>query len=232
MLELNQVRKDYRDQSQTVTAVVVEKLCVKAGEQLALVGSSGSGKTTLLHLISGLLTPTNGEIVFAGTNISVMSEIWRDSWRATTVGYVFQKLNLLPSLNILDNLLLPMSFAGVIPKHERRQWALKLLEIIGLADRINSRPQRLSMGEQQRVAIARAIVNKPRLILADEPTASLDYNNSMLVIELLRQLAQENNSILLVATHDRQVMDRFAQIYTLGRTEGKVDNDAVCGSLA
>ncbi|SMC74817.1 ABC transporter ATP-binding protein [Sporomusa malonica] len=232
MLELNQVRKDYRDQSQTVTAVVIDKLCVKAGAQLALVGPSGSGKTTLLHLISGLLTPTSGEIIFAGTNISGMSERWRDSWRATTVGYVFQRLNLLPSLNIVDNLLLPMSFAGVIPEQERRQWAIKLLGIVGLADRINSRPQRLSMGEQQRVAIARAIVNKPRLILADEPTASLDHDNSILVIELLRQLAQENNSILLVATHDRQVIDQFPQVYSLGRTEGKVNTGAVCGSLA
>jgi putative ABC transport system ATP-binding protein len=232
MLEVNQVRKDYRDGVKTITAVTVDSLVVKAGEQLALAGPSGSGKTTLLHLISGLLTPTGGEIKFDGAAISAMPEVWRDAWRAKTVGYVFQRLNLLPSLDILNNLLVAMSFAGVIPGKQQRQRAVDLLAAVGLANRLTSRTHQLSMGEQQRVAIARAVVNKPRLILADEPTASLDYDNSMVALALLKQLALETDSILLVSTHDQHIMGLFDRICQLERAEGMVKLCAADGSLA
>ncbi len=232
MLELNQVRKEYRDGTQTVTAVAVDSLTIKAGEQLALVGPSGSGKTTLLHLISGLLTPTNGEIKFDNITVSSMPEAWRDSWRANMVGYVFQKLNLLASLSVLDNLLVAMSFANAISKKEQRQWAMQLLERVGLADRVSSLPYRLSMGEQQRVAVARAVVNRPRLILADEPTASLDQDNGLRALKLLCQLAEENNSILLVSTHDRQIMKQFERIFPLRQSKRQVIAGAAYSSLA
>lgn len=232
MLELNQVRKEYRDGTQTVTAIAVDSLAIKAGEQVALVGPSGSGKTTLLHLISGLLTPTSGEINFDNITVSSMSEARRDTWRANTVGYVFQKLNLLPSLSVLDNLLVAMSFASAIAKKDRQQWAGYLLARVGLADRANSLPYRLSMGEQQRVAVVRAVVNRPRLILADEPTASLDQDNGLRALELLCQLAWETDSILLVATHDRHIMQQLDQVYPLMQSKGQVIDSAAYSSLA
>lgn len=232
MLEVNQVRKEYRDVLQTVTAVAVDNLIIKDGEQVALVGPSGSGKTTLLHLISGLLTPTTGGIKFDDITISDMAETWRDIWRAKAIGYVFQRLNLLASLNILDNLLVAMSFANTIPKKERRQWASQLLAQVNLSDKLGKFPYQLSMGEQQRVAVARAVINKPRLILADEPTASLDQENALLVLTMLRQFAKESNSILLVSTHDRQIISQFEQICVLRKPEKELMGSATCDSLA
>jgi putative ABC transport system ATP-binding protein len=232
MLEVNQVRKEYRDVLQTVTAVAVDSLIIKDGEQVALVGPSGSGKTTLLHLISGLLTPTTGWIKFDDITISDMAETWRDIWRAKAIGYVFQRLNLLASLNILDNLLVAMNFANTIPKKERRQWASQLLAQVNLSDKLGKFPHQLSMGEQQRVAVARAVINKPRLILADEPTASLDQENALLVLTMLRQFAKDSNSILLVSTHDRQIISQFEQICVLRKPEKELMGSATCDSLA
>ncbi|MDU4961785.1 MAG: ABC transporter ATP-binding protein [Sporomusaceae bacterium] len=232
MLEISQVRKDYRDGAKTITAVAINSLTIQAGEQVALAGPSGSGKTTLLHLISGLLTPSSGKIYFEGSVISAMPEPRRDAWRASTVGYVFQKLNLLTGLNVLDNLLLAMSFSGAIPRSRQRQRATDLLAAVGLADRVKSGVRQLSMGEQQRVAIARAVANRPKLILADEPTASLDADNSLAALTLLKQLAREAGSILLLSTHDRQVMNSFDRICRLERAERSVSRHAADGSLA
>jgi len=232
MLELNQVRKEYRDVLQTITAVAVDHLMIQAGEQVALVGPSGSGKTTLLHLISGLMTPTAGEIKFDGITISAMPETWRDTWRGTAVGYVFQRLNLLASLTVMDNLLVAMSFASAIPKKQQRQWAIQLLDQVKLSDKLNKFPYELSMGEQQRVAVARAVINKPRLILADEPTASLDQDNGLLVLDMLRQFAKEADSILLVSTHDQHIMRQFERTCSLRPGEKEVIGSAICDRLA
>ncbi len=232
MLELNQVRKEYRDGPQTVTAVAVDRLIIQAGEQVALVGPSGSGKTTLLHLISGLLTPTSGEIKLDDIAVSALPETQRDAWRANTVGYVFQKLNLLASLNVLDNLLAAMSFAGAIPKNQQRQWASRLLAQVGLTGKLDKFPHQLSMGEQQRVAVVRAVINKPRLILADEPTASLDQDNGLRVLDLLRRFAEGSDSILLIATHDRQIMNQFKRICPLRQPEKGGSGNAASDSLA
>jgi len=232
MLEVNQVRKEYRDVDRAVTAVTVDSLIIQNGEQVALVGPSGCGKTTLLHLISGLLTPTTGEIKVDDITISAMKETWRDTWRATAVGYVFQRLNLLGSLSVLDNLLVAMSFARVIPKKEQRQWAHELLTQVKLSDKMGKFPHELSMGEQQRVAVARAVINKPRLMLADEPTASLDQDNAMLVLEMLRQFATLSGSILVVSTHDKQIMSQFERICFLRQESKGVIDSATCDSLA
>ncbi|SFL34897.1 ABC transporter ATP-binding protein [Pelosinus propionicus] len=232
MLELNQVRKEYRDVLQTITAVAVDHLMIQTGEQIALVGPSGSGKTTLLHLISGLLTPTAGEIKFNDIVLSSMLETWRDTWRAKAVGYVFQKLNLLSSLTVLDNLLVAMSFANVIPKKEQRQWAIQLLDQVGVSDKLGKFPHQLSMGEQQRVAAARAVINKPSLILADEPTASLDQDNGLLVLDMLRRFAKESGSTLVVSTHDRQIMNQFERICSLRKQSEEVIGSATSNRLA
>ncbi|WP_312517904.1 ATP-binding cassette domain-containing protein [Anaerospora sp.] len=228
MLEVIHVRKEFRDGRQIITAVNVDNLVVETGEQLALVGPSGSGKTTLLHLLSGLLTPTSGEIKYNNIKISAMPERWRDTWRSHTVGYVFQKLNLLNSLTILDNLLAAMSFSDAIDKQDQLAWASHLLDQVGLADRLHSFPRQLSMGEQQRVAIARAVVNRPWLILADEPTASLDQANGQRVLALLRQLAKSSNSTLLVSSHDSQIIDQFQRVVPLRQ----VNTHAAYHSLA
>ncbi len=232
MLEINQVRKEYRDVLQTITAVAVDHLRIATGEQIALVGPSGSGKTTLLHLISGLLIPTTGEIKFNEIILSSMPETWRDTWRAKAVGYVFQKLNLLPSLRVRDNLLVAMSFANVIPKKEQQQWAIQLLDQVGVSDKLDKFPHQLSMGEQQRVAAARAVVNKPSLILADEPTASLDQDNGLLVLDMLRQFAKESGSTLVVSTHDRQIMNQFERICFLRKPSEEVSGSATSNRLA
>ncbi|EIW18879.1 MULTISPECIES: ABC transporter ATP-binding protein [Pelosinus] len=232
MLELNQVRKEYRDVLQTITAVAVDHLMIQTGEQIALVGPSGSGKTTLLHLISGLLTPTAGEIKFNDIVLSSMPETWRDTWRAKAVGYVFQKLNLLSSLTVLDNLLVAMSFANVIPKKDQRQWAIQLLDQVGVSDKLGKFPHQLSMGEQQRVAAARAVINKPSLILADEPTASLDQDNGLLVLDMLRQFAKESGSTLVVSTHDRQIINQFERICSLRKQPEEVIGSATSNRLA
>ena len=232
MLEINQVKKEYRDVLQTITAVAVDHLMIQTGEQVAVVGPSGSGKTTLLHLISGLLTPTAGEIKFNDIVISSMPETWRDTWRAKAVGYVFQKLNLLPSLTVLDNLLVAMSFANVIPKKEQRQWASQLLDQVRLSNKLAKFPHQLSMGEQQRVAAARAVINKPSLILADEPTASLDQDNGVLVLDMLRQFAKESGSILVISTHDRQIMNQFERICSLRKQSEEVIGSATSNRMA
>jgi len=232
MLEVNQVRKEYSDVDRTVTAVAVDSLIIQNGEQIALVGPSGCGKTTLLHLISGLLTPTTGEIKFDDIIVSAMKETWRDTWRATAVGYVFQRLNLLASLSVLDNLLVAMSFASAIPKKEQQQWAHQLLIQVKLSEKMGKFPHQLSMGEQQRVAVARAVINKPKLILADEPTASLDQDNAMLVLDMLRQFAKQSGSILVVSTHDKQIMSQFERICSLRQKAKGVIDSATCDSLA
>ena len=232
MLEVSQVRKEYYDVSLAITAVVVDKLIVQKGEQVALVGPSGCGKTTLLHLISGIMTPTTGEIKFNDIRISAMPDIWRDTWRATAVGYVFQKLNLLSSLNVLDNLRVAMSFANIIPKNEQHQWASHLLEQVNLSDKRGKFPHQLSMGEQQRVAVVRAVINKPSLILADEPTASLDEDNGLLVLDMLRQFAKKSNSILLVSTHDRRIINQFERTFSIRKEEKEVIGSATSNSMA
>lgn len=225
MLEIKQLRKEYRDQAQTVTAVQVEHFTLQPGEKVALTGPSGYGKTTLLHLISGLLTPTEGEIKLAGVTVSALPEARRDEWRAAHVGYVFQKFNLLGNLTVLENLLVAMLLAGTVPMAARKERALSLLAEVGLDGRGNQLPRQLSMGEQQRVAIVRAVVNSPSLILADEPTASLDQANGHRVLELLLRLADEVNSMLLVATHDPQVMALFSRHFSLQAPERE---DALC----
>ena len=215
MLSLHQVQKIYGNGDQALPVVSVDTLTIPAGRQAVLAGPSGSGKTTLLHLLSGLLLPTTGEISFDGTVISSLPETGRDQWRANTVGYVFQSLNLLSSLSVLDNLLAAMSFSQAVPRPRQRQRALDLLEQVKLADKQDRYPGQLSMGEQQRVAVARAVVNAPLLLLADEPTASLDQANGKLVLEILQTFAARSGSILLVSTHDPGVMEQFSTVYQM-----------------
>lgn len=191
---------------------------VKDGERLALVGKSGSGKSTLLNAIAGIVAIRQGSLNVNGVELARLSEPERDDFRAANIGYVFQTFNLLQGLTAFENVLVAMSFAKKIPNAKAR--AKALLERVGLGEKLNRKPRELSVGEQQRVAIARAIANDPRVILADEPTANLDEQNTEIVLNLLKEVASENNRILLLVTHERDVaasLPRAVELKSINR---------------
>jgi putative ABC transport system ATP-binding protein len=181
-------------------------------EHCALIGPSGVGKTTLLHVLAGILRPTSGSVTLDGEVLYPAADR-DDRWRASRIGVIPQLLHLLPSLSALDNVRLAQYFIG----NAEGDTARALLTDLGLQARLDARPERLSVGEQQRVAIARAIVNKPRLLLADEPTSSLDDSNSERAIEQLFEAARMTGALLVVATHDARIRDRFARQVHLAR---------------
>lgn len=189
---------------------------IDPGQQVALAGRSGSGKTTLLNLIAGILRPNAGRIDVAGRDVAAMSEPQRDRWRAQHIGYVFQTFNLLQGYTALENVALGMMFGrGVDLAYARR-----LLQRVGLADRVDYRPRQLSVGQQQRVAIARALANHPSLVLADEPTGNLDQAHAAEAMTLIRDLCRENNAALLLVTHDRELLDQFEHVEQLANING------------
>ncbi len=183
-------------------------------EHCVLVGASGTGKTTLLHILAGILRPTSGQVTLDGETLYPLVG-HEDRWRARRIGLVPQKLHLLASLNALDNVRLAQYLVGDSVHAEARA----LLTDLGLQQRLHARPEHLSEGEQQRVAIARAIVNKPRLLLADEPTSSLDDQNTEQAIELLFEAARRTGALLVVATHDARIRERFARQVHLNGTQ-------------
>ena len=177
---------------------------IRRGETVALLGRSGSGKSTLLNLIGGIDTPTAGEVILDGTSLSALSEQGRTLFRRRHIGLVFQSFNLIPTLTVMENLLLPLELNGTTGKSARAA-AQDLLGKVGLADRAGAYPDRLSGGEQQRVAVARAVVHDPALLLADEPTGSLDAETGARVLELLFGLARNDGRTMLVVTHSDAV---------------------------
>jgi len=178
---------------------------------VALSGASGLGKTTLLHLIAGILRPDAGSIRLAGQEVTALGEASRDRLRALTLGYIFQTFNLLPGFTCLENVLLGMSF-GPGPD---RTFAEQLLRRVGLGERLHHRPRQLSTGQQQRVAVARALANRPKLVLADEPTGNLDAANSREALRLIREACAENGAALLLVSHDREVLAAFDRVIPL-----------------
>ncbi len=177
---------------------------IRPGEAVALLGRSGSGKSTLLNLIAGIDLPTAGEVLVAGTNLTRLSEQERTLYRRRRIGLVFQAFNLIPTLTVIENLLLPLELNGATGGGARAA-ALALLGEVGLADRSDTYPDRLSGGEQQRVAVARAVVHDPVLLLADEPTGSLDAETGARVLELLVGLARKEKRTMVVVTHNDAV---------------------------
>jgi len=188
-------------------------LAVRAGETLALVGRSGSGKTTLLNLISGIELPDSGEVWVGDTCLSALNERERTLFRRHHLGFVFQFFNLIPTLTVLENVLLPLELSGRIEARRRR--ALDLLEEVGLAERRDSYPDRLSGGEQQRVAVVRAIVHEPLLLLADEPTGNLDEESGQTVLALFRNLVQRTDTTMVMVTHSREVASLADRVYRM-----------------
>ena len=212
VLSLHNLRKSYREAGGSKLDVIqIGQFELGAGEQTALVGASGSGKSTLLNLIAGILLPDAGEVNVNGTDITKLPEAQRDRFRAGNIGYVFQSFNLLQGFTALENVLLGQMF-GTGGNGNR---AVQLLKSVGLESRLHHKPRALSVGEQQRVAIARALVNAPPLVLADEPTGSLDEKNGAGVLDLLRQVCADGKHTLLLVTHDPQVMKSFDRVVRL-----------------
>jgi len=195
-------------------------LSLPTGSFSAIMGKSGSGKTTLLHLISALEAPTSGSLFFEGEEISAFSEDRLALWRRQHIGLVFQAFHLIPTLSALENVAFPL-YPMKLPSEERRERARARLEQVGLGHRLDHRPSRLSGGEQQRVAIARALVNRPTLILADEPTGNLDKKSGEETLELFRKLNEEEGVAVIVVTHDRDVAAVAKRRFTMldGRLE-------------
>jgi len=209
LLQLTGLKKDYKGPDglrQTIIDLPI--FAMEPQQQIGLAGESGSGKTTLLHLIAGILKPTAGSILLAGKNVAVLSESERDRWRALNVGYVFQTFNLLPAFTCLENVLLGMAFG---PGSDRGA-AESLLKRVGLGNRLNHHPRQLSTGQQQRVAVARALANRPKLVLADEPTGNLDATNGREVLRLIRETCSESGAALLLVSHDRTALSQFETV--------------------
>lgn len=212
-LELRNVMKSYQEPGGGRLPVLnIASFSLAAGEQVCLVGSSGGGKTTLLNIIAGITSVDSGEVKIDGTDLTRLPEAARDRFRAERLGYVFQTFNLLPAFTALENVLLGMSFGG---RRADRARALELLELVGLKHRLHHKPAQLSVGEQQRTSVARALVNSPRLLLADEPTANVDAANQQTVLDLLRNSCRERNVSLLLVTHAPEVSGQFDRVEKL-----------------
>jgi putative ABC transport system ATP-binding protein len=204
--------------STTAPVLTFPDLTVNAEDKILLLGDSGCGKTSLLSVIAGLLQPTSGKVFIQGKDIYKMGARERDDLRGKKFGFVFQTLHLLPSLTIAQNILLAADMVGIVPPADRLK---NLLLSLGLSDKADSKPTELSQGQQQRAALARAIFNFPALIIADEPTSSLDDRNAMIVMDLLEQQAKESGSALLVATHDHRIKNRFDRVINLSSVSQK-----------
>jgi putative ABC transport system ATP-binding protein len=209
LVETNNLMKHYRMGDTFVRALDGVSIRVESGEFLALLGASGSGKSTLLNLIAGLDRPTSGSLRIDGSDIASMSPEDLSRHRRQNVGIIFQSFNLVSTMSALENVTLSMMFAGV-PRAEREQRGEQLLESMGLGGRQRHRPSELSGGEQQRVAISRALANKPRLLLADEPTGNLDSRTSREIMQLLQGLNEREGKAVILVTHDANLAAQYA----------------------
>lgn len=208
MISLTSVAHRY-DQQQDIR---FEDWQIDAGSQWLLLGASGSGKSTLLHILTGILKPTQGTVTLKETSIYDLSSKALDQFRGRNIGIVFQRPHLIKSLSISENLVIAQSFAK-LPTDLKR--VNEVLDALGIAHKKNAYPDQLSQGQLQRVSIARAVINKPALLIADEPTSSLDDNNAAVVLDLLMQQSGANQATLVVATHDKRVKDAFKHTYEL-----------------
>lgn len=222
MIVAKDLTKIYQVGASEVRAVAGLNLEIDRGEFLSIMGPSGSGKTTLLNLLGCLDVPTTGQVLIDGENVGSLPASVRTRIRRERIGFVFQEFNLLPSLNARENVELPLRYMGVRgPERHRR--ALDALEKVGLGERAAHRPSQMSGGEQQRVAIARALVTGPVLVLADEPTGELDTENTMRIMELMRELNRELGQTFAIVTHDPMVSDYTRRVVIL--RDGKVEKD-------
>jgi putative ABC transport system ATP-binding protein len=217
-LHLQNLKKNYVGPDGSVVPVIdIEDLAIGDDQQVALIGTSGSGKTTLLHLIAGIVPPDDGRILYAfpgepPIDLAHLDEARRDVFRGSHIGYIFQTHHLLAGFTALENVLLGMSFTG---RRADREWAVHLLKEVGLGNRLDYLPAKLSVGQQQRVAVARALANRPKLVLADEPTGALDPNTAQQVLQLIRTLCDEVKASLLLVSHDLAIANQLPRVLTL-----------------
>ena len=214
MITLQKVQKSYTmgGSGKLLPVLDIQEFVVPEGSRMAVAGPSGSGKTTLFHIIAGILAPTSGRVQVAGTDLTELRGAERDRFRARHTGYVFQSFNLLRAFTALENVMLGMVFAGAMPPTEQHARAVELLEQVGLGHRLGHKPTQLSNGEQQRVTVARALANRPRILLADEPSAHLDFETAKRVTEIIGELCAEGGVTLLVATHDSRLLRTFEHV--------------------
>lgn len=210
ILNLQNIYKDYQQEKLVVPVLKDVSLTVKEGEYVAIMGPSGSGKTTLMNIIGCLDRPTSGTYELAGENVLKLKDRELSDLRLKSIGFVFQSFQLMPRESAVENVALPLSYAGV-RKKERRDRATKALERVGLGDRVNFRPTQLSGGQKQRVAIARAMVNHPKILLADEPTGALDSKSGEQIMELFDSLNEEGVTIVMI-THDPKIAAKAKRI--------------------
>jgi putative ABC transport system ATP-binding protein len=219
VISLDKIVKNYYIGSITVEALRTVDIDIKTNEYVAIMGPSGSGKSTLMNLVGALDTPTSGEYILNGTDVSQMDDNRLAEIRNQEIGFIFQTFNLLPRYTALENVMLPLIYAGV-PKSERAEQATKVLTEVGLADRMDHKPNELSGGQRQRVAVARAMVNNPSIILADEPTGNLDSKTSVDIMKLFGEIHKRGNTIILV-THEEDIAHYAHRIIRL--LDGEID---------
>jgi len=221
--DLRKITKTYLKPDGTVLVEALRSvdICITEGEYLAIMGASGSGKSTLMNILGCLDRPTSGEYLLDGRDVATMPDDELSRVRGRKIGFVFQAFNLISELTIVDNVEVPLFYQGV-HKTERRDRAIKKLQLVGLGDRLTHRPRELSGGQQQRTAIARSLVTEPSIIMADEPTGNLDSKTGESILQLITKLHQEGMTIIVV-THDERVADRCERVIRL--RDGEVESD-------
>jgi putative ABC transport system ATP-binding protein len=225
LIQLIDIHKIYQMGSTEVRANDGINLKIMEGEFVAIVGKSGSGKSTIMNIIGALDVPTTGQYILKGQDVSKMKDDALAEVRNKTIGFIFQQYNLLMKQNLLENVELPLLYAGINKKH-RKQIAMEALKKLGIEDKWRNYPNQLSGGQQQRGAVARALAGNPSLILADEPTGALDSKTSRELLDFLKKLNEEGNTIVLI-THDRTVAEEANRIVTLH--DGKITSDDIAG---
>jgi putative ABC transport system ATP-binding protein len=211
LIEIKNLYKDYQTGAGSVRILNDVSLNVNAGEFVAVVGPSGSGKSTLINMLTGIDRPTRGTISVAGTRVDAMSENAMARWRGRNIGVIFQFFQLLPTLTILENVMLPMDFCRTYPLRERKDRALHLLDQVGMTEQAYKLPSAVSGGQQQRAAIARALANDPPLIVGDEPTGNLDSKTADQVFKMFGDLTRQGKTLVMV-THDRELAARIPRV--------------------
>ncbi len=228
MIDLRAVNKYYQSAAGDYHALKSIDLCIGAGEFVSIIGKSGSGKSTLLNMIAGIDRPTTGEVWVNGTAVHGMNENQMAIWRGTNLGIIFQFFQLLPSLNLLQNVILPMELAGKYSARERRQRAEHLLDLVGLSEHQHKLPSMISGGQQQRAAVARALANDPPILIADEPTGNLDSKTAETVFALFNDLVAQGKTVIIV-THDSSLAKRAHRTALIA--DGEIVNEYVAKAL-
>lgn len=223
IIQIEGITKFYKVGTQTVKALRGVDLTIGSNEYVAIMGPSGSGKTTLMNILGCLDTPTGGVYVLNGTDVSKMNDDELAGVRNKEIGFVFQTFNLLPRYSALDNVMLPLIYAGCT-REEREERAIKVLDNVGLSDRMNHNPNELSGGQRQRVAVARALINNPSIILADEPTGNLDSKTSVDIMNLFEDIYKQGNTIIVV-THEEDIAKHARRIVRL--RDGLIESDKI-----